>query len=324
MKKGGLWLALGVALAFGWTSVEAGEGKVKGYMFGDYYTVLSADEDHGTPEKQNAFQLRRIYLTYEKELDETFSTRLRYEANDKGFGAGDKMVPFVKHAYLKWKKAVGGADVYIGLSGTPTWAIAEQVWGYRAIEKTLLDFNKIGSSADLGVGLKGKSGKLAYFFVLGNGPGQKPENDNGKKVYGSLSMQAADGVTLEGYADFNMRPQDQNQLTVKGLLAVEKEKFHGGLEGFMRVDQEAAGEGEDATITGVSAFGALGLADGLKCFGRIDMVSEDVDDTTDLLVIAGLDHSPAKNVHLMPNIYVQLPDGPDPNIQARLTFFYKY
>ena len=64
----------------------------------------------------------------------------------------------------------------------------------------------------------------------------------------------------------------------------------------------------------------------LKGFGRVDMLTTDDGTTTatDMLVIAGLDHMPAKNVHLMPNLYVSLPDGPDPNIQARLTFYYKY
>ncbi len=33
---------------------------------------------------------------------------------------------------------------------------------------------------------------------------------------------------------------------------------------------------------------------------------------------------PAKGVHLMPNLVVALPDGLDPNIQGRLTFYYKF
>jgi hypothetical protein len=78
------------------------------------------------------------------------------------------------------------------------------------------------------------------------------------------------------------------------------------------------------TITGVSVFGSLGLTDQWKGLGRVDMVSNDDKDTTDLLVIGGLDYAAAKNVHLMPNIYVQLPDGPDPNIQARVTAYYKF
>ncbi len=183
--------------------------------------------------------------------------------------------------------------------------------------------NKIGSSADIGAGLKGKSGKLGYHLMVGNGPGQKPENDNGKKFYGQVSFKASDALQLVGYADFNMQPQDKNQLTVKGFAGLKQEKLSAGLEGFMRVNKKAAGD-DDVTITGVSAFGSLGLAEQLKGFGRVDMLNNDATDTTDLLLIAGVDHAPAKNVHLMPNVYVQLPDGSDPNIQARVTFYYKF
>ena len=313
--------------------ISAGEGKISGYMFGDYYWVVSADDRDfsvfpGTipkdyPQKRNAFQLRRIYFTYDKEISDNFSIRYRLEANDKGFGKGDKMVPFIKIGYLKWKKGVAGSDLYIGLSGTPTWSVSEKAWGYRSIEKTILDVNKIGSSADIGAGLKGKSGKLGYHLMVGNGPGQKPENDNGKKIYGQVSFKASDALQLVGYADFNMQPGDQNQMTVKGFAGLKQGKLSAGLEGFMRVNKKAAGD-DDVTITGVSAFGSLGLSDKMKGFGRVDMLSNDANDTTDLLLIAGVDHLLEKNIHLMPNIYVQLPDGSDPNIMARVTFYYKY
>ncbi len=312
-------------------SAGAGEGKIKGYAFGDYYYVVSADDNAGTPEKRNAFQFRRIYFTYDKDIDDTFSIRYRLEAKDAGFGPNKaKMVPFTKIAHLTWKKGLAGCDVLLGLTGTPTWTLSEKVWGYRSIEKTILDLNKIGSSADIGVGLKGKSGKLGYRLMVGNGPGQAPEKDNGKKFYGQASFKVSDALQVEGYADFNMQPGDQNQLTVKGFAGLQQDKLKAGLEGFMRVNKEkGAAAGDDQTITGVSAFGSLGLSDQLKGFGRVDMLSTDdgTTTTTDLLVIAGLDHMPAKNVHLMPNIYVALPDGdpsPDPNIQVRLTFYYKY
>ena len=57
---------------------------------------------------------------------------------------------------------------------------------------------------------------------------------------------------------------------------------------------------------------------------RRDVVATLLEDRGDLLVIAGLDYMPAKNVHLMPNMVVALPDGPDPLIQARWTFYYKF
>ena len=323
MEKAGLVLSA-VLVFVGATQAVAAAGKIKGQIFGDYYVVLAADDgETKLPEKRNAFQLRRIYFTYEQSLDDNFSIRYRLEAKDAGFGKGAKMEPFVKHGYLQWQNALGGSDLYLGLTGTPTWAIAEKVWGYRSIAKTLLDLNEIGSSADLGAALKGQLGQLGYHVMVGNGPGQTPEDDHGKKLYGSLSFEASDKLVLEGYADFNMRPVGQNQLTLKIFAGLQGEEFNVGVEIFSRTNAQAAG-GEDLTISGLSAFGALPFGESLKGFGRVDAVANDATDTTDLLVIAGLDHSPAQNVHLLPNLLVALPDGPDPHIQGRLTFDYKF
>ncbi|MFC1526795.1 hypothetical protein ACFL6X_08315 [Candidatus Latescibacterota bacterium] len=312
------------ALVLAAGAAGADPGTLKGYMYGDYYYVVSADDGEANyPEKQNAFRYRRIYLTYNRDLSDDFSMRYRLEANDGGYGKGDKMNPFVKHAYLRWRGAMVGSDVYLGLAGTPTWGVSERVWGYRSIEATIMDVRKYGSSADLGVALKGKAGSLAYHFMVGNGPGQKPEEDNGKKLYASVDFVGIEGIHLEGYVDYSMRPADQNKMTLKGFLGLEREGFRAGVEPFIRIHQEAT-PGEDQTLTGVSVFGALDLSSSLAGFGRVDMINDDVGDTTDLLLIAGLDHSPAKDIHLMPNLYVNIPDGPDPSIQARLTMFYKF
>ena len=322
MKKSALLLC--AVLLLGVAAANAEDAKIKGYMFGDYYAVLAADEAEGKlPEKRNAFQFRRIYLSYEKSLTEDFSVRYRLEAKDAGFGKGTKMEPFVKHGYLKWKDALGSTDLYLGLSGTPTWAIAEKVWGYRSITKTVLDWNSIGSSADLGAAFKGKSGKIGYHVMVGNGPGQGPEDDHGKKLYGSFSFRASERLVLEVYGDFNMKPADQNELTLKAFAGLQGEGLNAGVEVFSHTNKEAAAD-SDVTISGASAFASLPLSESLKGFGRVDAVSNDATDTTDLLLIAGVDHMPAKGVHLMPNLVVALPDGLDPNIQGRLTFYYKF
>lgn len=318
-------LIIAAAVLAGWVGSATAEGKVKGYMFGDYYWVVSADDaDAKLPQKRNAFQLRRVYFTYENQIAEQFSIRYRLEAKDAGFSSGSKMVPFVKHGYLKWADAIGESDLYIGLSGTPTWSASEKAWGYRSIEKTVMDLNKIGSSADLGIGLKGGAGNLGYHVMIGNGPGQKPEDDHGKKAYGQLSFKVSDGLKLVGYADYNMRPADQNQLTVAGFAGLSLGDLTLGIEPFMRINQSAAADGDDVTIAGASIFSHLPVTEKWNAFGRLDAVSDDSDDTTDLLVIAGIDYVAAKNVHIMPNLYVGLPDGPDPNIQARGTVFYKF
>ena len=315
-----------VTLMLGWTfAAQAQEGKIKGLMFGDYYYVLAADEaDTKQPLKRNAFRFRRLYFTYQKDVATDFAIRFRLEARDAGFAQGSKMEPFVKHGYLQWKEGIGDADIYLGLSGTPTWAVAEKVWGYRSVAKTVLDWNKIGSSADLGAAFKGAAGRLSYHLMVGNGTGQGPEDDHGKKFYGSLSFKAVDRLILEGYADFNARPAGRNERTFKGFVGWQGARGSAGLEVFSRTNELAGDNGDDHVITGLSAFGSLPLNAAFKGFGRLDVVTHDVEDDRDLLFITGLDYSAATNVHLMPNVLIESPADRDANVQGRLTFYYKF
>ena len=315
-----------IVLILGWIfAAQAQEVKVKGLMFGDYYYVLAADEaDTKQPAKRNAFRFRRLYLTYQSNIATDFAIRFRLEAKDAGFAQDAKMEPFVKHGYLQWKRGLGDADLYLGLSGTPTWAVAEKVWGYRSVAKTVLDWNKIGSSADLGAAFKGAAGRLRYHLMVGNGTGQKPEDDPGKKFYGSLSFKTADRLTLEGYADFNARSDGRNERTFKGLVGWQGARASAGLEVFSRTNESGGDGGEDQVIDGVSAFGSLSLNAVFKGFGRFDVVTHDAEDATDLLFITGLDYSAATAVHLMPNVLIESLAGRDANVQGRLTFFYKF
>ncbi len=315
-----------VTLMLGWVfAAQAQEVAIKGLMFGDYYYVLAADEaDARQPRKRNAFQFRRMYLTCQRDVATDFAIRFRLEAKDAGFAQGAKMEPFVKHGYVQWKEGIGDADIYLGLSGTPTWAVAEKVWGYRSIAKTALDWNKIGSSADLGAALKGAAGQLNYHLMIGNGPGQKPEDDHGKKFYGSLSFKAADRLILEGYADFNAKLAGRNERTFKGFVGWQGAKGRAGLEVFSRTNEQAGAGGEDQVVAGVSAFGSLPLNAAFKGFGRFDAVTHDAADDRDWLFIAGLDYAAATDVHLMPNVLIESPAGRDANVQGRLTFYYKF
>ena len=322
MKKAMAFVTLMLGGVF---AAQAQEGKVKGLMFGDYYYVFAAAEaDTKHTPKRNAFQFRRLYLTYQSDIATDFAIRFRLEAKDAGFAQGSKMEPFVKHGYLQWKEGLGDADIYLGLSGTPTWAVAEKVWGYRSVAKTVLDWNKIGSSADLGAALKGAAGRLRYHLMVGNGTGQGPEEDHGKKFYGSLSFKAAGRLILEGYADFNARPAGRNERTFKGFVGWQGAKGAAGVEVFSRTHERAGDSDEDHVITGVSAFGSLPLSAAFKGFGRVDAVARDAEDTTNWLFIAGLDYSAAATVHLMPNVLIESPDGRDANVQGRLTFYYKF
>ena len=107
-------LCLAIGLTFATLErASATPGKIGGVGYADYYYVAAADDADDEPEKRNAFRFRRLYLTYNQSVSERFDVRFRLEANDAGFGDtnGDKrpkMVPFVKHGYLKWNGALGG------------------------------------------------------------------------------------------------------------------------------------------------------------------------------------------------------------------------
>ena len=233
------------------------------------------------------------------------------------------MEPFVKHGYLQWKRGLGDADIYLGLSGTPLGGCRKGL-GLPLGSQDRARWNKIGSSADLGAAFKGSAGRLSYHLMVGNGTGQGPEDDHGKKFYGSLSFKAADRLILEGYADFNARPAGRNERTFKGFVGWQGVRGSAGLEVFSRTNELAGNGGEDHVIAGVSAFGSLPLNAAFKGFGRFDVVTHDAEDTTDLLFITGLDYAAATNVHLMPNVLIESPSDCDANVQGRLTFFYKF
>jgi hypothetical protein len=301
----------------------AAEGKLKGYMFGDYYYIAS-----GAEEKQNGFQFRRIYLTYNMKWDDAYSGRLRLEAKDAGFGETGKMEPFVKHAYLRYKK--GGKSVYAGLSGTPTFNVSERIWSYRSISKTIMDLHKIGSSADLGVALHGRAdaeGKLNYQLMLGNGPGQSAEVDNDKKIYGLLHLKPAGDFEATVYLDWEGQPGGQDRLTIAGFIGTAGNRFRGGLEGFQRTNKKQAA-GDDVQVRGVSAFGAGKMNEKTKVFARVDFYdpSDKAGDDREYLVIGGIDLALAEGVHLMPNLVATAyqDSNADTEVIPRATLYFKF
>jgi hypothetical protein len=308
----GIWVVNGQS--------EAADSKLGGAAFADYYYYAS-----GAKKKQNGFEIRRIYLTYDLKWDDDFSGRVRLEMNDGGFGSGKKMEPFVKHAYVRYRK--NGKALYMGLSGTPTWAVSEEIWGYRSVRKTIMDLNKIASSADIGLAFHGQldsEGKVNTQIMLANGSGQSSEADNNKKIYALLHLKPG-AFQATAYADWEKRSGSKDRLTFAGFLGLKKDHFQGGIEGFLQKRNDPAG---DVQLLGVSVFGAGKVGDKTKAFGRVDFFDPNDNVTTNrtLHFIGGLDFEPAKDVHLMPNVLVTSfqAAGVDAEVLPRMTLYVKF
>lgn len=219
----GLWAGTATA------QVSVGEkGTLKGTVFGDFYWI---PQNHDSElEGNNGFWFRRIYVTYERDISDSFSSRMRLEMSSEGdFVTDSKLNAVIKDAYLKWSNQ--SHSIYAGITSVPTWGLVEDVWGYRSVEKTPLDLQKFGSSRDFGIKARGKLGpdkKLGYNLMVGNGNSNATELNKGKKAMLALNYRLTDNWTVEAYGDYNGLTGENDIYTAQGFLAYQSETLHFG------------------------------------------------------------------------------------------------
>lgn len=314
--------------------------RISGYVFGDAYWVAQNHRDD--LENRNGLWFRRMYLTFDRDLGDSLTTRIRFEANSPGdFKGSAKLDAFFKDLYIRWRK--NGHDVYLGLSPTPTWNRLEGIWGYRSVVKTPLDLYKFGSSRDTGVAVRGalgSEGKVRYHTMLANGSGTKGETNAGKKMMGSLAFYPTDSFLFEVYTDFEGRPADTNRSTYQAFAA-----FTGdwGRVGFQAVRQRRdQGAEETLDLDLASVFGVFKAREKLHILLRYDRLFDPNPDGAKIsyipfdptakshFVLVGADFAINGSLNLIPNVelvYYDEPDGttrPDHDVIPRLTFFWRF
>ena len=299
------------------------KGKLSGHMLGDYYYVAS-----GSQKKQNGFQLGQVHYSYDVKWSEHFSGRFRLEAEGAGFGSNQALDPYMKDAFLRYER--NGHSLSAGLVGTPTWSVSERIWGYRPVEKVIMDLNGAGAPNDLGVAFEGRlneAGALNVQFVLGNGNGNRAEVNNGKKVYALLHAKPGKNLEATVYFDWQSLPADQDQMTWEALVGASGAVFHGGVEGFIQIRKNQLA-GEEVKLQGLSVFGAGKLGKSTKAFARFDWFdpSDQMSDDYQYLLVGGVDLMPVAKVNIMPNVRVLFGDGPgvDTEVMPRLTGLFTF
>lgn len=311
-----------------------------GLVFGDAYWV---SQNHAPAiDGADGFWIRRVFLTFDQKLSDQWSARLRLEANGKGdFQTSVDLEPFLKDAFIRYTGERHQAT--LGLQPTPTMEAAEKLWGYRAVEKTLLDLQRFGLTRDTGIAASGSfdaGKKFRYFAMLGNGTGTRDETNEGKRAYLALDLAPSSAWLFEVYGDFEDRPGATDRTTLQVL---------GGYQGARgRIAVQLAQQkrdlpaGGDETLDAASIFGAVKLTDQLQLLARYDKT---FDPNADLarnpfipldgtakanLVILGVDYKALKNLSFIPNIeyafYEAAGHRPDPDddLFVRLTFFWQW
>lgn len=351
-------------------------GKFTSLVFGDYSYKVHADSANrgvgqysGVPKAFSNFQIRRLYLGYNYDISQTFRADVLLAYEDGGGtsatldGSGERSF-YLKLANIRWKDIFSGSDLIFGAQATPAFVpLTEQVWGYRAIEKTIIDKNKLGAATDLGLGLQGSldhEKNYGYDILFGNGSGQKLETDKFKKLYADLWGKFFEKVFVVNlYGDLN-RSSDfpsKDVMTGKLFLAYQTKKLTIAVEGFIQSQSHSVidsnySSGKIDTLS-LSPFGlsiyvtGMIVENSLGFFARYDMFNPDnnylstevqyqkaYNTTNENFVVAGLDWQPAQNVHVMPNIwytaYSNKKEGVSGNLKSdydlapRLTIFYKF
>ncbi|MEW6510561.1 MAG: hypothetical protein AB1428_06320 [Bacteroidota bacterium] len=346
--------------------LAAPQGKISGYMFGDYFYNVSRDSSisklpnvgatNGGKSFQ-AFQLRRIYFGYDNDISEQFSARFRLEGDFtavEGSAAAQKI--FIKDAFLRWKNIFAGSDLYFGVQPPPAFDISESAWGYRSLEKTIMDLRGIISSRDFGVSLRGKfdeSGTVGYWVMVANNSSTNAENDKYKRYYALIHLRPSKNIQVTIHGDYKDQARINNPkstaippatlsngvLTGSVFLAYsEPEVFLIGAEGFLQ--STAHGFTDPKTLDlvsrqglGISIFGWYNVSTTLALVGRYDyydpnsnsVVKGDVRN----YILGGLSWKPDKNVSVIPNVQVETYEAQpnagrsfDASVTARLTVYY--
>ncbi len=313
--------------------------RISAVAFGDAYWM--AEHHDRDIEGASGLWFRRINLTFDHELSESLSVRLRFETASPGdFVSPDRLEPFVKDAYVRWKS--GRTTVDLGLAATPTWSVVEDEWGHRPIEKTPVDLYRLGSSRDGGVAVRGRFGagdRGSYHLMLGNGAGVGSETDKGKKAMLSLGYRPAKRLLFEVYGDVEDRPEGDRR-TAHAFASVRLERGRVGL--FAARQRRDTLGGRPLEIDVASIWGVHELSDRLELIARIDRVFDPHPEAARIsylslspaaelsLALLGVAFELHEHLTLAPNVeYVFYESAagrpaPDDDLAVRLTFSFGF
>ena len=283
------------------------QGSLGGYAIFDYSNASGND----------GFDLKRAYLSYSSDLSDELFFKMRF---DVGRHADDRLTTYLKNAYLDYK-CDNGDKLSIGLIGTNSFGAQEKNWGYRFIEKSVVDKYGMTNTADFGIGYSKTFGKVKTSMQLLNGEGFKKSDEDGKQslylsvLYGESRLDKNDGMNL----GFVMNNNPQSDGTVNNLVGLFGGWASNGLRLGLEHNQFEV-ELSDLTEEATSFYLNYDLNDNWDIFVRHDLNDLNVDDDVDAvdLTIVGGVWNVTNGLMVAPNVYL------DDINTYRLTCMFKY
>ena len=296
---------LTIVILFSFSFMQANLG---GYAIFDYSNASGND----------GFDLKRAYLSYTSDISDDLFFKIRY---DVGRHADDRLTTFLKNAYIDYK-CDNGDKLSLGLIGTNSFGVQEKNWGYRFIEKSVVDKYGMTNTADFGVGYSKSLGKVKTSVQLLNGEGYKYGDSDGNQsiylslLYGESRLDKNDGMNLGFVMNNNPQADDTNENLVGFFGGWASNGLRLGLE-YNQFEVEATDITEEAT----SIYANNNLCEDWDLFFRHDINDLNVDDDIDAddLTIVGGVWNVTKGLMVAPNVYLQ-----DDANTYRLTCMFKY
>ena len=293
------------------------ESKVGGKVFYNYTAILDTSGD-------NAFNMKRAYLTLAKDVNKSVSYKVTYDMGKNDGGSAH--TAFLKVAVVKWKTGLG--DLSIGMQGMNMFKTMENTWGHRFIQKMPMDTYGFSPSADLGLGISRKIGSLSTSALFTNGTGyKKAEDDSHKKlsthfVYGESKLNKNDGFNIG--SSFSFEPYDINDIVTNKTVIGFFSGYAGfGFRGGFEFDVK---EEKDISSNIISIYGTYKLFDKFSFLARLDQIDPNTSSNNDGVqaVIIGAHYNLEEGLTVAPNFRMTNLENSDSEKSIVINFQFKF
>lgn len=248
--------------------------KISGVSFIDFTNIDQANRGAKTAASGDGLDVKRFYLSVDHRFNDIWSANLTTDFNYTAVTGQTQL--FVKKAYLQGALSPL-ATLRVGSANMPWIPMAEDWYGYRFVENTLVDRMKVGNSADWGAHLLGDNGTLNYQVSVVNGGGYKnPTRTDHVDFEARVGIQPIKGllVAVGGYdgelgKDTATTPALHTTRRYDALAAWNRDGLRLGAEWFRATNWQNVATAATDAATGWSLWGSYDFGR-FAAFGRYD------------------------------------------------------
>lgn len=281
---------------------------VSGRMYFDLTNITQESDGSRVQPTGTGFDIKRFYIGVDHKFNDMFSGNVTTDFQYSSAISSTEL--YIKKAYLQAKFS-DALVVRLGSTDLPWVPFAEDMYGYRYVENTLIDRTKFGTSADWGVHASGKlaGGMVSYAVAVVDGAGYKaPLRSKGMDVEGRISITPVEHLTLAvgGYTG-KLGKSKQGVTTFHtanrfdAMAAYTTSQFRVGVEYFKAEDWNNVSTVTSDSAEGYSVFGSYQFTPTIGAFARYDRVEPNQDtapNRQDDYFNVGVTYSPTRIVDL--------------------------